>query len=195
LRCGRSASCPRYPPQFEVNFLNPNLVAPCASLLNCVADAFESDPRRHDCTCRNPYRQSGRIRFRDRTNPGFRTSCGDRPGTRRRLDNLGRPVRSEPGITDRNPPSRRAGNDCLRPLRCLLDTLGCEGRICSAREGWRFHSCPRLSAAYGNQPFENGAVSMGCRAEHGDAHCHQPSGRHLAVSRMSSSGQQEATWP
>jgi uncharacterized RmlC-like cupin family protein len=65
----------------------------------------------------------------------------------------------------------------------------------AARAGRRLHPCPRLSAAHGNQSFETGTVSMGRRTEHGDTHRRQSSGRHLAVSRMSSSGQQEDIWP
>jgi hypothetical protein len=54
-----------------------------------------------------------------------------------------------------------------------------------ARKSWLFHSCPRLPSAHGNQPFQAGAVSMGCRAEHPNAGRRQPSRRHLAVSRNS----------
>src|SRR5712672_133505 len=57
-----------------------------------------------------------------------------------------------------------------------------EGGESLAREGRRFHSCSGLSATHGNQSFETGAVSMGGRAQHRDAHRDQPSGRHLAVS-------------
>jgi hypothetical protein len=48
---------------------------------------------------------------------------------------------------------------------------------------------------HGNQPFEHGAVSMGCRAQHRNACSHQPAGRHLAVSLMFSGGLQDGTRP
>jgi hypothetical protein len=63
--------------------------------------------------------------------------------------------------------------------------VGRKGRISRACEGWRLHSCPRLTAAYGNQSVETGAVSMGGRAQHKQTNRRQPSRRHLAVSRTS----------
>ena len=59
---------------------------------------------------------------------------------------------------------------------------GARGESVAYAKAGDFSSRPHLSAAHGNQPFEAGTVSMGCRAQHRDTHCHQPSGRHLAVS-------------
>jgi uncharacterized RmlC-like cupin family protein len=81
-------------------------------------------------------------------------------------------------------------------IACVLSGI-CEvrWRIRRAREGWRFHSRPRLPAANANQPIETGTVSMGRGALHRSARRRRPSGRHLAVSRMSSCGQQGGSRP
>jgi uncharacterized RmlC-like cupin family protein len=58
--------------------------------------------------------------------------------------------------------------------------------ICEIRWGERGESVARAKAgdfihvpaflrAHGNQSFEPGAVSMGCRAKHRNSHCHQSS--------------------
>src|SRR5258705_13982914 len=64
--------------------------------------------------------------------------------------------------------------------------MGRKRRIGRARESRRFHSRPGLPAAHGNQFLQRGAVPMGRRAQPRDPHCHQSSGRHLAVSLLSS---------
>ena len=45
------------PPQFEVNSLNPSLMALYQPLLNFVGTDFKSDLGRHEFPRRNPYRQ------------------------------------------------------------------------------------------------------------------------------------------
>lgn len=154
--------------------------------------AFKHDPGRHEFFC-NPHRQPRRIRSWNSADARLRTSRRYRASAWHRVRNLGRPVRGGAGIADGNTSSRRAGDDRLRALWHLRNTMGCARKIGRACEGRRLHSCPRLPAPYGNQSFETGAVSMGCRAQHGDAHRDQPTGRHLAVSRMSSR-QPSSTW-
>jgi hypothetical protein len=99
------------------------------------------------------------------------------------------------GIADRNSSSRRAGDDRLRSLRHLRNPLGRPRRIRRARQGRRFHPRPSFPAAHGNQPIETETVSLGCRAQHRNTHCGRPSGRHLAVSWMSSCGPQDGIRP
>ena len=93
----------------------------------------------------------------------------------------------EPGFPDGNSSSRRTGDDRVRPFGHLRDSLGRKRRIGRSRKGWRFYPCPRFSPAYGNQSFKPGAVSMGRRAKHCNAHRRQSSRQYLAVSRMLSS--------
>ena len=119
------------------------------------------------------------------TDAGLRTSRGYRACIGHRFGHLGRSVQGRPGLADSNSPSWKAGNHRLRPLRQLRSALGRKRRILGTREARRFHSCPGFPAAYGNQPLETGAVSMGRRSQYSNAHRHQPVGRHLVVSRAS----------
>ena len=127
---------------------------------------------------------------------GVRVEAGHagHAGARHCIGYLGRPVRGGTGIPDGGSSSWRTGDDRLRPLRHLRGPLGRKRRIGRACKGRRFHSCPRLPAAHGNQPFETGAISMGSRAKHRYTHRCQPSGRYLAVSLLSSCRQPTQTW-
>src|SRR3984885_14851012 len=83
---------------------------------------------------------------------------------------LGRAVRSGIRIPDRNSSSRGTGDDRVRSFGHLRDSLGRERGVRRTCKGRRFYSCPRVPAAPGNQSFESGAVSVGCRAKHRNPH-------------------------
>src|SRR5260370_13353485 len=115
------------PHQFEVNFLNFNLVARQSEPAYFVVTVSKSirnimsSPAAilHELSCCNPHRQPGRIRSGNHTNAGLRTPRGYSAGTGHRAANLGRYLRSRTGIADSNSPSPRAGDDRLRALRDL----------------------------------------------------------------------------
>ena len=118
----------------------------------------------------------------DGTDTGFRASRGSVAATRCRHRALGWTVRGGTRRAHRNSASWRAADRRLCPVRHSRGPLGGKGRIFCKRKGWRLSACPGFPAAHGNQLLETGAISMGRRAQHGDAHRRQFSKRHLAVS-------------
>jgi hypothetical protein len=130
------------------------------------------DTGRHELFC-NSHRQAGAIRSGNSADGGFRASCRDRAGARYRVRHLGRAVRGGTWVPDGNSSSRRTGDDRVRSFGHLRNSLGRTRRIGRACKGRRFYSCPRFPAAHGNQSFKSGAISMGCCAEHRNAHRRQ----------------------